>query len=181
MKNLFQIFFFIPMFCFAQETNLENTAMEKKPGKNTVYFELLGNAGLYSMNYERMIIAKNKWSLWGRAGYALWDFYWPDKLFSSRNIFPVELNCLYGKRGHRLESGLGCTFVFDILDTYFTGVDYYHSFYFRLGYRFQLTKGLMIRTAPLFLLSKNYQKDISPLNPINGRIQMGIISVGVLF
>ena len=69
---------------------------------NSVYFELLGNGLMYSLNYDRMFSE----SFGGRAGIGY---------FSPENeaviTFPIMLNYLYGSGNSKLELGGGITVI----------------------------------------------------------------------
>lgn len=74
---------------------------------NSIYFELFGNGGLYSINYDRLFTE----NIGGRIGF----MYLPSidfVLTSAENIIvvPVMLNYLAGENS-RLELGAGIVFV----------------------------------------------------------------------
>jgi hypothetical protein len=80
-------------------------------GRNAVYFELGGNAILYSVNYERRL--NDTWS--GRAGFMIVsasgiDEDTGDEVDVSLAIIPVMANALVGRGTHRLELGIGPLF-----------------------------------------------------------------------
>lgn len=84
-------------------------APETPTDRNAVYFEMLGNGGLYSFNYERMLT--DKFGI--RVGYAAWDspILWdggepPD----SYRTLPVSASYLLGGGEKKLELGGGITF-----------------------------------------------------------------------
>ena len=79
---------------------------QEKP--NSIYFEALGNGGLYSVNYDRMFTE----TIGGRIGFS----YIPeiDFIFSSINdlmVIPVMLNYFIGSVNHKLELGAGIAYV----------------------------------------------------------------------
>lgn len=71
---------------------------------SSVYFELLGNGGFYSINYDSRF-SKKRDGLGGRVGlsYAAES---GDSFFS----MPVGINYLAGKKGHYFEAGAGITY-----------------------------------------------------------------------
>jgi len=71
---------------------------------NAAYFELLGNGGLYSVNYER---ALTPW-LRVRVGAASWtaESFWSDAERQIRT-FPVMLHVVPGRGAHRLDAAIG--------------------------------------------------------------------------
>ncbi|HBL30229.1 MAG TPA: hypothetical protein DD490_25635 [Acidobacteria bacterium] len=105
---------------------------------NAVFFELLGNGGVYSFNYERMLTE----SLGLRVGVAAWNspILWdgggrPDRYAT----VPVTLSYLLGRGERKLELGGGVTFGQGTLDR---SSDQRRDFSFRsvtaiVGYRSQ--------------------------------------------
>lgn len=87
--------------CFAQ-------APAVPASRNAVFVELLGNGGLYSLNYERMLTDH----LGLRVGYAAWD---SPLLFEGSppdryRTLPVSVSYLLGAGERKLELGGGITF-----------------------------------------------------------------------
>ena len=76
--------------------------------RNAVFFELLGNGGLYSFNYERMLTE----SLGLRVGYATWDSsdLWFEGTSDRYTTVPVTVSYLLGRGERKLELGGGVTF-----------------------------------------------------------------------
>jgi len=71
---------------------------------NAVYFELFGNGGLFSINYERALTPRVR----VRAGAAAWttESFWSDAE-TSFATFPLMLQFVQGGGAHRLEAGAG--------------------------------------------------------------------------
>jgi hypothetical protein len=71
---------------------------------NAVYLELLGNGGLYSINYERAL----RPALRVRVGAAAWtaEAFWSGAETRIRT-FPVMLQMVRGDGVHHLEAGIG--------------------------------------------------------------------------
>lgn len=89
---------------------LSAPAKSEKSGlhRSSIYLELLGQGGLYSLNYDLKVSPKI--SL--RAGISVWGFKSIDFIFFQMNefkfrSFPIMVNYLPGKRSSRLELGLG--------------------------------------------------------------------------
>jgi hypothetical protein len=79
--------------------------------RNAAYFELGGNALLYSVNYDRRFT--NTWT--GRAGFMIVSVSGTDADTGERvefglAIIPVMANALLGRGTHRLELGAGPLF-----------------------------------------------------------------------
>ena len=148
--------------------------------RNSIYLELMGLGGLYSLNYDLRVTPKI--SL--RAGISVWGFKELDLLFFQMDdfkfrSFPIMVNYLLGIRSSRLELGLG------IMPTYIStgGASFFYllntdeptkvtifPIVGTIGYRYQPEEGgLMFRAG---------------LNPYLASGQPGIIigiSTGVSF
>jgi hypothetical protein len=76
----------------------------KDPAKNAFFIELAGNAGLFSLNYERLYFYREKFKMGARAGFA------PN--FNGiyvEQVYLLENNFILFKNPHHLELGLGVT------------------------------------------------------------------------
>lgn len=71
--------------------------------RNAVYFEMFGNGGLYSLNYDYRI----KSVLSVRVGFTTWGFSFLGNGITFTG-FPVMLNYLSGIKSSHFEAGLGC-------------------------------------------------------------------------
>jgi hypothetical protein len=100
---------FLFVLCFVVPT--KNTRaqspeiLKPKEFQNAVYFELLGNGGLYSINYERIFNPRNSVRFFSRLGFG--SVYY-------MNAFPIELGVLLGngrnsKKRLNFEISLGTT------------------------------------------------------------------------
>lgn len=71
---------------------------------NAVYLELLGNGGLFSLNYERAV----RPAVRVRIGAAAWtaESFWSDATTRIRT-FPLMLHVLPGGGAHHLEAAIG--------------------------------------------------------------------------
>jgi hypothetical protein len=79
-----------------------------QPKQNSIYFEALGNGGLYSFNYDRMFTE----SLGGRIGFMYLSEL--DFIFTSINdllLIPITLNYFVGSGNSKLELGGGIVYV----------------------------------------------------------------------
>src|SRR5688572_23312462 len=72
----------------------------KPISKNSLFFEGLGNSLLYGINYDRLLINKEKWKFSGRVGFS----YFPPVNYL-RLVFPTEFTFLIGKKKHFFEVG----------------------------------------------------------------------------
>jgi hypothetical protein len=75
-------------------------------GNNSVYLELGGNAGLGSLNYERLFPVRDNLSFAGRVG----GLYLPDGKKNYVYMLPAELSVLWGENALKFESGFGFTY-----------------------------------------------------------------------
>jgi hypothetical protein len=87
------------MFIISATNELK--AQSEKTARNTVYVELLGNAGLYSVNYDRLLSP----SVSGRVG-AMFISYGEVGV----TLVPVMVNYLRGNN-HKVELGVGPVFI----------------------------------------------------------------------
>jgi hypothetical protein len=126
----------------------QNTKDTSRIAKNTLHLELLGNAGVSSFNYDRILLSKNKFKISGRIGISL-DFL-------ENGSYPIEFNFLFGKKNN-LETGIGYTFIVYSIE------DIIHDspFVYSLGYRFQKPNGgFFFKTALVLFIHepKMYSK-----------------------
>ena len=107
---------------------------------NSVYFELGGNGGAYSFNYDRLLSFKNNRlvGLGVRIGFTYFEFGFFGATDTYKMI-PTEVYVLYG-RNKRIETGLGYNFNF--------GTNNWSDIVFRIGFRAQGRNGLLVRVAP---------------------------------
>jgi hypothetical protein len=156
-----------------------------------VYLEIGGNAGFYSVNYERKVYQKGNLRLVTRLGLGVLP---QDAFQHYLPIIPVESSALWGKSRHQLEAGIGLTASintyrkgdYDYIknsknNTYYIGNDYKihsrtnlgYAALLRVGYRYQCREnGLFIRVGftPSF-----YRK------PVWGLVPCGGVSIGKSF
>ncbi len=137
------------------------------PVYNAFFAELGGTGGLYSLNYDRILIKYEKIKITARAGYA----FMPYTGDLTQN-FIAENNYLFGKAKKFIEAGLGINYYrasfYKVGETpMFTFESDQFIYAFRLGYRFQNmdAEGFFFRAAltPFCARSYNYA---DPLHPI---------------
>jgi hypothetical protein len=92
-------------FILAQDTS----ASAPSP-RNIAFLELGGSGGLYSINYERVLISKNKFSLNGRIGLAE-NFF---GLSYEEFFVPLAVVTILGKRKLKWELGGGSVLFFNL-------------------------------------------------------------------
>lgn len=80
----------------------------EKERKDLVYFEMGGNAGVYSLNYDRIAFVLNEKH---RLGFRVGFSWLPVQVLDYVNVctFPLMANYIYGGPQHRLELGMGVT------------------------------------------------------------------------
>ncbi len=113
MKTLYNLIL-TAMMVFTIEVSVAQTK------NNSIYLELLGNAVVYSVNYDRIITISPKVKLAPRVGFEFiprkLDNYSPYGEWS----FPLELNMLYGKNSdsnNHFEGGLGLS-LYSLVETF---------------------------------------------------------------
>lgn len=147
-KTLTLSFFFILLIglgrLFAQ-----NELKDYKGSKNAVYGELLGNGGIYSLNYERMFYKNGIFEAHLRIG----GEYLPAGLISEKKpgmVFVLGVNELFGKSKHKFEAGINFSHVIG-LDSE-AGPIYFVSG--NIGYRKQPEKsGFLFRVGAVPLIN----------------------------
>lgn len=104
--------------------------------RRAVYFEQFGNAGLYSVNYEREV--RPQWM--ARAGAGAWS---AEDIFSDNKVqivsVPLTLSYITGTGNHHFESGFGVTVGHKHDDV--SGSGAFSSLTGILGYRYQKPEG----------------------------------------
>lgn len=93
----------------------------KGTNNHVLYLELGGSAYYYSINYERLLLHKNKLGLFARVGLEYIPFGAADKLLH----FPIGANLTWGEKKHRLEAGVAALFRMD----FSPGVGFGDGFY----------------------------------------------------
>lgn len=141
--------------------------------KNSVYGELLGHGGFYSINYERQVLAKDKLFLAPSIGFSTYDGF---------TGVPILMNAYYGGPNHALEAGIGYLgFHRQQTDIMFEVQRFFdHYINSRLGYRYESDKGFLFKIAftPLYLLNSG---DPSPNSAERSFVWSGGISFGKSF
>jgi hypothetical protein len=124
--------------------------------RNSIYVELLGHGGLYSVNYDYRL--GDKISL--RVGISIWSMSMDMIIFQLNDVkfrsFPIMVNYLIGERSHRLELGVGLmpTYIstgpgtfFYIINSNPSGHETILPVIATVGYRYQPEKGGIIFRA----------------------------------
>lgn len=139
-------------------------------GKETVFIELLGNGGWYSLNYDRVFFHKRRDALTWRAGLTYMPY--TNHTQSSEISLLGECNYLRGKRRHFLELGIGFTYwrVFRV-DQHLDQERYINFYLFpRIGYRYQKAEGGMffrVGFLPGVLLDWGLEQRLSPFGGVS--------------
>jgi hypothetical protein len=95
----------------------KSVVIPKNTYLKTAYLELLGNAGLYSLNFD-MRTEKGRRDKWGfRIGFEylkidVTDTATNDELKASLIAIPFGINYLFGKKKGAFELGMGATYIF---------------------------------------------------------------------
>ena len=139
-KTLFLLIVLSPLFLLSQN----NDTLVNKIKSNSVYFELLGNGVVFSLNYEKILINKRN-NLGIRFGFG---FSPEDEI---RDIFtiPIELIVIFGNKKHHLELGIGSSFYSVIIkpQNQRKYMNYSMMFFGRIGYRYTAIKGFLFRVG----------------------------------
>ncbi|RPH74445.1 hypothetical protein EHM76_03560 [bacterium] len=157
------ILFFITLLLFAGSTYSQG-----KP--NSLYFELLGNGGIYSVNYDRLFTG----NIGGRIGIMyLSELDIIVSSFQDLLIIPVTINYLVGSGNNKLEFGAGVVYV-HISGGEFFGLGFNEGSgtlgTATIGYRYQQTDGGLL-----------FRIGFTPVFSPEGLLPMGGISLGTSF
>ena len=108
--------------------------------KNDFHLEVFGAAGLYSINYERVIVNGNKLKTLASIGFS----YMGTKSWRGF-IIPISINQLLSFKEHHIELGIGGSPNFVISNDF--GETWAQFIFTRIGYRYQKPKGKFIFRA----------------------------------
>ena len=129
----------ISCFCYAQDAA---ESSKQSISKNTLFVEGMGNSLVYGLNYDRILINKEKWKFTGRLGFSY--FYQRHDQYSIFN-FPSEFSFLIGKSKNFFETGVGATYYFETIPQAYASsqdkIAQYAYLFTRLGYRYQRPQG----------------------------------------
>ena len=135
---------------------------------NSIYLELLGSGGIYSINYDRLFTP----NIGGRIGFSYLsteqDFIIPEL---TMYIFPLSFNYFVGNGSSKLEFGAGMTFItgdYDWLGSKGSGSVVVANL--NIGYRYQPVDGG-------FLFRIGFTPVVTP----NGLQPWGELSIGGTF
>jgi hypothetical protein len=148
--------FIIPLLlqiCVFYQSSGQTVKDSTSISKNTVYVELLGNAGIYSINYDRIILEEKRLKISGSIGIS---YIPPSIRYNHTFIYPAEINFLYGRKNY-LELSIGYSLLLNLYkEDIFMVYDIYSYPVLRIGYRFQKPNGgFFFRTGFLLYLVKN--------------------------
>lgn len=145
MANKSQIMCFLWLLSFSPGVMAqESEAKEADPvfhRKNSLYFEIMGNAAVWSVNYDRIIAVKNGFGLVLRAGGNEYHSQHTDQL--SFNLIGAA-GVVLGAPTHFFESTFGYTHFSSSSDKLMT---------LTAGYRFMGRNGLVIRLSPMYIVN----------------------------
>lgn len=106
MIRIKQLYLIVFLLLFLSEVHAQEES-KVRTTKNTVYFEVLGNAYLYSFNYERSLIITPKITYSARIGVSTFNFL-PEIGNDTRfRFFPLTLNLIRHFNKNNLEVGIG--------------------------------------------------------------------------
>lgn len=138
-KRLLLFLFALFFFTFAPFAQTDGSGTK---AKNSVYLDIMGTGGWYSLNYERILFTKDKLDLGISSGASVTHFKDFDRHFNPDLSIPLSLNAFYGKN-HHLEVGIGTTFASVVrADEDYDAQRYLNiNLTMTLGYRYQKPGG----------------------------------------
>ncbi|MDX2360985.1 MAG: hypothetical protein QNK23_09275 [Crocinitomicaceae bacterium] len=172
-----KIIFIIPFLLGFQFSSF---AQNDSIAYNAFYVEALGIGGLGSINYERFVFMKSKFTLGVRLGlstHRMTDFR---NKFNPDILVPISVNAMYGGK-HRIEIGVGTTYssiVYATAEFVPERETAMHGNVY-LGYRFQFyTKKPFLKNAKGFLFRIGYSPIFEYFSSIR---HWGGLSFGITF
>ncbi|MFA5816870.1 MAG: hypothetical protein WC865_14760 [Bacteroidales bacterium] len=145
MKKLFVslILAVLTASAFTQPVVIQNN---KFTYRNSVQFELFGHGLIYSLNYECVLINRNRLKTTAQIGFS----YYPPAAGYREIWIPVGINEMISFNKHHIEIGIGQVLTNERPIRDFTGT--YHRewdgfFSGRIGYRYQKPNGRLIIRA----------------------------------
>jgi len=130
--NRHSIFILFVIFTSTQTSFSQGNKDTTQIKRNSLYIEIGGNTGSYSINYDLIICHKNNFKLTGRVGFSILPTN------TCPTVFPIELNGLYGKTKQYFEYGIGYSPIIYLGKNKEKSSDLILA---RLGYRYQKTDG----------------------------------------
>ncbi len=132
--------------CSQNQEHLSEMQLRELPiTKNTINFEISGNALVYSLNYDRVLLQTEFYKGTLRIGAGVLPY--PSEVKESRNwiFIPIEYNNLFGPKNHFLELSIGTTYTHS-----FQGANHWVTG--RIGYRLQgFNTGFFFRAGLVLL------------------------------
>ena len=148
MKRIFILLcLFISSIGFGQDSTFvvsQDTTVEFKDYKfkfkNNIQFELLGTGGLYSVNYERFLVNRNRFKTSVQLGISpMFRTSW------NGLSIPISITELFSFKKHHLELGIGIAPNFVSHENH--GNSWESLLNGRVGYRFQKPSGRFVFRA----------------------------------
>jgi hypothetical protein len=173
------ILFFCHPVLRSQTKDSVKTDYVRKPTLNSIYIQILGTGIYPTIDYERILIYKQKWQLNASAGV----FFYNNKLRSvSLYSIPFELGLALGSKNH-VELGVGLSYVYGLngcTDCVPYGGDFVSSDLYssvRIGYKYKKADGhfyfafgftpliriYKLRNPPKSLINKYESERILPM------------------
>jgi hypothetical protein len=118
---------------------------------NAVYLEFLGPAGIYSINYDRILYRPHRWlAVSGSAGISVYN--------NTSIDLPIRVTLLAGPKSHKLEVGGGFEPEAYLNSRYNSEIQV--IWFYKVGYRYQRPKGgpmFEFAINPLYYAKSNWK------------------------
>jgi hypothetical protein len=130
IKSLALFLLFVTSAIFSQ-TNENSVATTTLLKHHSIYAELGGNSGIYSLNYDYTLSMSEKTQIAFGSGFGFYGIVQERTFSSMKNIYYLtpSLNFLYGRNSHHLEAGINVLLIGATIPS------------LRFGYRYQPVKG----------------------------------------
>ncbi len=149
---------------------------EKFPALNANYIEILGNGGLYSINFERLFLYKEKFKISGRGGGAV-NF----NGYHIEQAYLIENSYIFFSGNHHLEIGPGLTmqrqYNPSCPDSTVSRWENVWIAMFRFGYRYQKRdEGFFLKAGvlPIYYTKHTCYTEFPPVNWFWAGVALGV-------
>lgn len=104
MKNMLYINILLSLLNYEAKSQVDTITLSR----NSVYLEIVGIGGYGSLNYERIVLERNRFKFGLRIGVSTYNISDYTTKFNPDIIIPISVNGLYGNN-HIIEFGIGST------------------------------------------------------------------------
>lgn len=134
--------------------------------KNSLFIEILGCGGMYSLNYERLVFHRKRHAIYVRAGGGTYPWYQ-----GTRWTFPILTNYRFALcKSVSFEAGIGGSYIHE--NKYWQSSTIKHDMFYlngTFGFSFLIGRHFLIKTAFTPSISTSYYNPM----PLSGGLSLG--------